>query len=117
MPRLTLLVAAALFALTALGGCSLKSEDSGGDPAQRVGEGVSSGDDSAVEALGFPTTATRDTIRVPGSDPAADAAGVASALFPATTTETRPPAVALVDGDPWQAGVAAAVRAGAPLRA
>jgi hypothetical protein len=117
VPRLTPLVAAALLALLALSGCSLKSEDSGGDPSQRVGEGVSSKDDSAVEALGFPTTATRDTIRVPGGDPAADAAGVASALFPATTTETRPPAVALVDQDQWQAGVAAAVLAGAPLRA
>lgn len=117
MARLTPLVAAALLALSALSGCSLKSEDSGGDPAQRVGEGVSSQDDSAVEALGFPTTATRDTIRVPGNDPAADAAGVASALFPATTTETRPPAVALVDKDQWQAGVAAAVLSGSPLRA
>lgn len=117
VPRLTLLAAAALFALLALSGCSLKSEDSGGNPAERVGEGVKSDDDSAVEALGFPTTATRDTIRVPGSDPAADAAGVASALFPATTTETRPPAVALVDDGQWQAGVAAAVLAGSPLRA
>jgi hypothetical protein len=117
VPRLTLLAAAALLALTALTGCSLKSEDSGGDPAERVGEGVSSGDDSAVEALGFPTTATRDTIRVPGGDPSSDAAGVASALFPATTTETRPPAIALVDDGQWQAGVAAAVLAGAPLRA
>jgi hypothetical protein len=117
VPRTTPLVAAALLALTALSGCSLKSEDSGGDPSQRVGEGVSSKDDSAVEALGFPTTATRDTIRVPGGDPAADAAGVASALFPATSAETRPPAVALVDDDQWQAGVAAAVLAGAPLRA
>ncbi|HEX8743300.1 MAG TPA: cell wall-binding repeat-containing protein [Thermoleophilaceae bacterium] len=117
MPRPTPLVAAVLIALFALSGCSLKSEDSGGDPAQRVGEGVSSKDDSAVEALGFPTTATRDTIRVPGGDPAADAAGVASALFPATTTETRPAAVALVDSDQWQAGVAGAVLAGAPLRA
>jgi hypothetical protein len=117
VPRLTPFVAAALLALTALSGCSLKSEDSGGDPAQRVGEGVSSKDDSAVEALGFPTTATRDTVRVPGGDPAADAAGVASALFPATTTETRPPAVALVDDGQWQAGVAAAVLAGAPLHA
>ena len=117
MPRLSPLVAAALLALTALSGCSLKSEDSGGDPSQRVGEGVSSKDDSAVEALGFPTTATRDTIRVPGGDPSADAAGVASALFPATTAETRPPAVALVDNDQWQAGVAAAVLSGAPLRA
>jgi hypothetical protein len=117
VPRLTPLVAAALLALLALSGCSLKSEDSGGDPSQRVGEGVSSGDDSAVEALGFPTTATRDTIRVPGSDPAADAAGVASALWPATTTETRPPAVTLVDSDEWQAGVAGAVLTGNPLRA
>jgi hypothetical protein len=117
VPRPTPLVAAVLIALFALSGCSLKSEDSGGDPAQRVGEGVSSKDDSAVEALGFPTTATRDTIRVPGGDPAADAAGVASALFPATTTETRPAAVALVDSDQWQAGVAGAVLAGAPLRA
>ncbi|HEX8645408.1 MAG TPA: cell wall-binding repeat-containing protein [Thermoleophilaceae bacterium] len=117
MPRPIPLVVAALLALTALSGCSLKSEDSGGDPAERVGAGVSSGDDSAVEALGFPTTATRDTIRVPGEDPAADAAGVASALFPATTAETRPAAIALVDQDQWQAGVAAAVFAGNPLRA
>jgi putative cell wall-binding protein len=117
VPRLTPLVAAVLLALTALSGCSLKSEDSGGDPAERVGGGISSGDDSGIEALGFPTTATRDTIRVPGGDPAADAAGVASALFPATSTETRPPAVALVDKDQWQAGVAGAVLAGAPLRA
>ena len=117
MPRSVPLLAAALLAVLALSGCSLKSEDSGGDPSQRVGEGVSSKDDSAVEALGFPTTATRDTIRVPGGDPAADAAGVASALFPATTAETRPPAIALVDQGQWQAGVAAAVLAGAPLRA
>ncbi|HEX2125157.1 MAG TPA: cell wall-binding repeat-containing protein, partial [Thermoleophilaceae bacterium] len=117
MPRPIPLVVAALLALTALSGCSLKSEDSGGDPAERVGSGVSSGDDSAVEALGFPTTATRDTIRVPGEDPAADAAGVASALFPSTTAETRPAAIALVDQDQWQAGVAAAVFSGNPLRA
>ena len=117
MPRPIPLVVAALLALLALSGCSLKSEDSGGDPAERVGQGVSSGDDSAVEALGFPTTATRDTIRVPGEDAAADAAGVASALFPATVTENRPAAVALVDQNQWQAGVAAAVFAGDPLRA
>ncbi|HEX8067528.1 MAG TPA: cell wall-binding repeat-containing protein [Thermoleophilaceae bacterium] len=116
MPRLTLLAAAALAAL-ALSGCSLKSEDSGGDPAQRAGEGVSSSDKSGVAALGFPTTATRDTTRVAGTDPTADAAGVASALFPATSLGTRPAAVTLVDGDQWQAGVAAGVLAGAPLHA
>jgi hypothetical protein len=117
VPRLAPLLAAALLAVTALAGCDLKSEDSGGDPAERVGEGVSSNDESGLEALGFPTTATRDTIRVPGNDPAADAAGVASALYPAATPNSRPPAVALVDSDQWQAGVAAGVLSGNPLRA
>lgn len=117
MPRLAPLLAAALIAVAAMAGCSLKSEDSGGDPAERVGDGVSSNDESGVDALGFPSAATRDTIRVPGSDPAADAAGVASALFPAGTPASRPPAVAFVDDDQWQAAVAAGVLVGNPLRA
>jgi hypothetical protein len=118
VPRLALLTAAAAIALgVTASGCSLKSEDSGGNPAKRIGEGISSNDKSGIEALGFPTTATRDTIRVSGSDAAADAAGVASALFPAATPAARPPAVALVDDDQWQAAVAAGVLAGDPLRA
>ena len=68
VPRLTPLAAAALVAVTALSGCSLKSEDSGGDPAERVGEGVSSRGEGGVAALGFPTTATPDPIRRPGED-------------------------------------------------
>jgi hypothetical protein len=54
---------------------------------------------------------------VSGTDPVADAAGVAAALFPATTPLNRPGSVSLVDKNDWQAGIAAAVLAGSPLHA
>jgi hypothetical protein len=46
-----------------------------------------------------------------------DAAGVASALYPATGSSDRPTAVALVDKDDWQSAIAAAVLAGPPIGA
>lgn len=67
----------------------------------------------------FPNTATVNTIRVAGRSAIEDAAGVASAVFPATDEATRPSAVTLLDQDDWQAGVAASVLAsgevGAPV--
>jgi putative cell wall binding repeat protein len=112
VPRRSLLLAAA--AALAISGCSLKS-DSGGNAS--IDKGVKGNSKKAAEQLGFPVAATRDTTRVSGSDPVADAAGVAAALFPASSPETRPGAVALVDKGQWQAGIAAAVLAGEPLHA
>ena len=80
-------------------------------------KGASSSDEQAAEKLGFPSAATRNTVRVPGGDAAADAAGVASALFPATSEADRPTAVVLVDGGDWKSAVAAAVLAGPPIGA
>ncbi len=103
-----------------LSGCSLKSsnnDSAGGGPVATPTTGAKSSDKQAVEQLGFPVTATRNTTRVSGSDAAADAAGVASALFPASALETRPPAVVLVDKNDWQAAVAAAPLVAPPLRA
>ena len=54
-----------------------------------------------MEKLGFPSSATRNTIRVGGSDAVSDAAGVAGALYPATGDSDRPTAVVLVDQDDW----------------
>ena len=54
---------------------------------------------------------------MPGADAAADAAGVASALFPAVTDADRPTAVVLVDSGDWKSAVAAAVLAGPPIGA
>jgi hypothetical protein len=103
---------ALLLATAVLGGCSLGDEDTSPPPV-----GVESDDEQAAEQLGFPSSATRNTIRVGGSDPAADAAGVASALFPATGSSDRPTAVVLVDGEDWQSAVAASVLAGPPIAA
>ena len=117
MPRLLSLVAVAAALLVS--GCSLKqnSSDSGGSPAAAPVTGAKSSDKKAAEQLGFPIIATRNTTRVSGSDAAADAAGVASAIFPSTSLETRPPAVVLVDKGDWQGAVAAASLVAAPLRA
>jgi hypothetical protein len=106
-----LLPALAMFVF--LGGCSLGDDETTRPPQL----GVEAEDEEAAEKLGFPSSATRNTIRVGGRDAAADAAGVAGALYPATGTSDRPTAVVLVDQDDWQSGIAASVLAGPPIGA
>lgn len=67
--------------------------------------------------IGFPASATRNTTRVPGSDPIADAAGVALASFPSAGGSPHPAAVSLVAEDDWQGGIAAASLTAAPVGA
>ena len=105
-------VAIALIAAAALAGCSVGEDED--RPPQL---GTKSGDEDAAAKLGFPSTATKNTIRVGGGDAAADAAGVASAVFPGTSDATRPTAVVLVDKDDWQAGVTAAALTARPIGA
>ncbi|MBS1879452.1 MAG: cell wall-binding repeat-containing protein [Actinobacteria bacterium] len=69
------------------------------------------------EQLGYPAFATDNTTRVGGSTPAENAAAVALAIFPSTTSKQRPAAVALVDEEDWPAAIAAAVLMAAPVRA
>ncbi len=106
-------LAIALLFAALLGGCSLGNDTSGRPPQL----GVNQDDDQAAAKLGFPSSATRNTVRVGGADAAADAAGVASALYPATGSSDRPTAVALVDEHDWQSAIAAAVLAGPPIGA
>ena len=63
-------LALALLLTGLLGGCSL-----GDNSDQPPGLGVSQDDSSATAKLGFPSSATRNTIRVGGADAAADAEG------------------------------------------
>ena len=104
----------ALFFLIALIAVGCSTSDDTTTPPQL---GVKGDDEQAAEKLGFPSTATRNTVRVGGSDAASDAAGVASALYPATGESDRPTAVVLVDQDDWVSGVAASVLAGRPIGA
>lgn len=68
-------------------------------------------------AAGTAATATRNTTRLGGSGPIADAAAVARAAYPGLTSATRPQAVVLVDAHDWPAALAASSLAGAPLGA
>jgi len=104
------LLSLALVATVALTGCSLG--DDAGRPPQL---GAKSDDEEAAAKLGFPSSATKNTVRVGGGDTAADVAGVASAVFPSTQTANRPTAVVLLDQDNWQAGVVASALASPPI--
>jgi len=67
--------------------------------------------------LGFPVLATKNTTRVSGADPIADAAGVALAVFPSTVAGTHPAAVTIAPTGDWQAAIASSVLMAAPIRA
>jgi hypothetical protein len=111
-PRLLPLLAAALLAV-AVAGCGGDKGGGGGGPVL----GKRGKEQGAGKALGFPAFATKNTTRVGGGDATADAAGVAQAVYSGGTDTAHPPAVALVNGDDWRAGVAAAVFMSAPIRA
>jgi hypothetical protein len=106
------IAAALLVAAGLLSGCDL-----GDEPNRPPQLGPSSDDDQAAAQLGFPSSATRNTVRVGGDDAAGDAAGVANAAYPATSDATRPNAVVLVTEDDWQGAVTAAVLAAKPIGA
>ena len=72
---------------------------------------------SASQGIGFPVLATKNTTRVSGADPAANAAGVALAVFPSTVAGTHPSAVTIAPSDNWEAAIASSVLMAAPIRA
>ena len=67
----------------------------------------------AAAGIGLPELATKNTTRVAGADPTAEAAGIARAVYPGT----RPGAVTLVDAKDWRGAVAASVFMSDPVRA
>jgi hypothetical protein len=72
---------------------------------------------STPAQLGFPYLATKNTTRIAGDDPAANAAATALAVFPSAAPGTHPTAVTLAPTDDWQAAVASASLMGSPFRA
>ena len=106
-----LLPAAALCA--ALAGCGGASRLIVTAPAV----GVQAKTPLAGQKLGFPSLATKNTTRVAGIDPVADAAGVALAVYPSTARGSHPQAVTLAPTDDWQAALASAVLMSSPIKA
>jgi hypothetical protein len=106
---LAVLALASALALAGCGGGGKK------DPAGKAPVIGQTGDEVPQQGppLGYPVLASKNTTRVAGGDAIADAAGVALAAFP----EAKPQAVVLADVNDWRMGIAAAVLAGAPIRA
>ena len=93
----------------------------GGDEAETrvvtIAVATEDAEEAPVGTLGFPVVATRNTTRISGPDPIADAAAAALATHPPTRDTPPLEAAVVVPDDGWQAGIAASVLAGPPLRA
>jgi hypothetical protein len=100
------------------GGGGDESGGGDGDGSQPV-LGASGDEEQAEDApsLGFPVFATKNTTRVAGADPIANAAGAARAVYPARTDESSPRAVVIVEQDDWRAAISAAQLMARPLQA
>jgi hypothetical protein len=109
-PRLAATLLALLLG-AALAGCGKSL------PAEGQGRGAAVTTVAESGQLAASGLATRNTTRLGGANPVADAAGVALATYPGLTPATRPQAVVLVNDRNWPAALAASALASAPLRA
>src|SRR4051794_8480472 len=110
--RMRLRVLALALAL-AVAGCG---KGSSGGASNQPGIGVKGDKPQGAQNLGFPQFATKNTTRIGGADPVADAAATARAIYPGTTPDSRPDAVTLVPQD-WATATAAAALMAPPVRA
>jgi hypothetical protein len=101
----------------ALAGCGGGSKPAKGTPTTAPPVSQSGTATPSGPPLGFPIVATKNTTRVAGADPIADAAGVALATYPARTPESKPAAVILADVGDWRTGIVASVLVGRPIGA
>jgi hypothetical protein len=116
LPRIAaaLLLAAALPAA----GCGRGSGDATTTArATTPTTGAKGTETTAAQDLGFPTFATKNTTRIGGADPIADAAAAARAVYSGASRVTRPRAVVLADDGDWRVGLAASVLMSSPIRA
>jgi hypothetical protein len=109
MPRLRL-VAMLLLAAVAASGCGREVNTDDAEPPALLGP-----PDRGRANLGFPEFATKNTTRVPGSEPVQIAAAVVCAVSP--DPARKPDAVTLVDRSDWRVAVAAAALMADPFNA
>lgn len=117
----TVALAIAFIVAAILGGRGSQSGDGTqpGAAAPATGGGsktTSAPAEQASAELGYPAFATKNTTRIGGEDPAANAAGAALATFPSASLRQRPIAVTLVGEDDWQGAIAASSLMALPVR-
>ncbi len=117
----TLVLAVVFIVAAILGGGSTKKTFQGAAPVPEAGQGGnrarSAAGQQSTSELGYPAFATKNTSRIGGSGPAANAAGAALAVFPSTDSAQQPAAVTLVRESDWPAAIAASVLMATPVRA
>jgi putative cell wall-binding protein len=124
-PKLLVALAAlaVIFIVIAIVGSSGDRDENTSEGAPAPAPAAANNGDSEVassqtpEALGYPSFATNNTTRIGGSDPAANAAAVALAVFPSTTSSQQPGAVTVVGEEDWAGAIAASVLMAEPVRA
>ncbi|HWI71040.1 MAG TPA: cell wall-binding repeat-containing protein [Baekduia sp.] len=110
-------LAVLVVALVAAGCGRGSSDDKTTDVRTTPTTGAKGTETTAATDLGFPTFATKNTTRIGGADPIADAAAAARAVYSGATRITRPKAVVLADDSDWRVGLAASVLMSSPIRA
>jgi hypothetical protein len=100
-----------------VGGGSGGSETEGAAPAPVEPSGGAESTPQQTSALGSSGFATANTTRIGGSDPAANAAAVALAVYPSADPAQQPEAASLVDAADWETAIAASVLMAPPLGA
>ncbi|HVF77958.1 MAG TPA: cell wall-binding repeat-containing protein, partial [Solirubrobacteraceae bacterium] len=103
---------AALLLVTALAIVGCGREVRSDDPSQPA---LLAPPSKQKENLGFPEAATKNTTRVPATDPTQLAAAVARAVFP--DPARKPSAITIVDSSDWRVAVAASALMAAPFKA
>jgi hypothetical protein len=110
--RALALALAALTTAVAFSGCKL-----GDNGLQQTSLSSGSSVDDFSRGSGSPALTTANTIRIPGADPAANAAGAAITVFPSSSAFTRPKAVSVVGESDWRAAISMSVMSAPPLNA
>jgi putative cell wall-binding protein len=113
LPAVSLLLCVVLCA----SGCGRAKSNSDNKSPTPQAVGVKGDSKQAAADLGFPLFATKNTTRVAGADPIADAAAVARAVYSGGSPQARPRAVALADAKDWRATLVAAALMSPPIRA
>ena len=117
MRKVRIALAALLVALLAAGCGRDASPKDGAKDRTTPTPGAKGTETTAATDLGFPTFATKNTTRIGGADPIADAAAAARAVYSGASKLTRPKAVVLADDADWRVGLAASVLMSSPIRA
>jgi hypothetical protein len=110
--RALLAALAALLIAVAFSGCKL-----GDNGLQETSLSSGSSVDDFSRGSGSPALTTGNTIRIPGADAAANAAGAAITVYPSSSSFTRPQAVTVVGESDWRAAIAMSVLSAPPLKA